>query len=660
MATRLYFAGGAPTISPAFDASWELGVNRGLLRSSKDGTSAMSTGTASTALNTPAGAVDVAWAQFISKPLRGNGTIAGQISGVMRVLESAAAADLRVQCVIRVLSEDGTTVRGTLVASDTGALSSEWDAATLTNRKFPRGGPVTPTAVAYSDRDRLVVEIGFRKHESAVTNRTGSFRFGNPVGGTDLTLNETGTSDDVPWLELADDVGFYGEVDFVAQASALVNGTSVVVNVPAGTLDGDLMVMVVADSGASGAIGWAPPAGWASDLADGYREVRTGSARRIGIAYRIASSEPASYTVSFASGKTTVEISTWRGADTTDPFIAYRQRHNAVNSKNHGEFALYFLPTNFTSLTINVVERGGGVQTTPPGYTTVYSAQFDGDTSSASNITSIAYQKFNKQRGAAAHTWVNNLGATGSPGEGIHLAIRPAGSTYPLALRSMSRLGEFTAGTSFIVPQPPDYHVGDLLVAVVLAMVNTAPHAIPSPPAGWSQKGSTRFNDNTSGASRWLAAAVFYKVAAGGDSFTFASNKSVQDYVVFINAYNARPVAPSIIAQNDASDTSSNTTQDMPGLTLEDYTDEVLDLIWIALSTRNGNTAAPGGFEDFEQSAPPVDPTTSVDHHIQYQGGANPAATSGVSTNAAVNVVQRYAVAAIVEGVGARRYVVMI
>lgn len=223
MATRLYLPStGTAPISPAFDASWEATgtPTRRPLSTDKGEHSAVLSVAVATASNTPAGAVDVAIAQFISAPLSGNQTISGAIKGQIRALESNAAADMDPQCVIRVLSNDGTTVRGTLIASDTSALGHEFNTS-LRNVKYPKGGSTTPTSVNALDGDRIVIEVGYRKHESATTSRTGTLSFGD-AAGTDLAEDETTTTANDPWFEFADNLTFQAVGTRVSQTPLLV------------------------------------------------------------------------------------------------------------------------------------------------------------------------------------------------------------------------------------------------------------------------------------------------------------------------------------------------------------------------------------------------------------------------------------------------------
>lgn len=206
MATRFYVMDATNTapVSPTPDGSWEVTASliRRELTTGKTGAS--ETKAIATTLNVPAGAVDVLCVQAISAPLDSNQTISGNISGQAMCLESNAAADMDAQMVIWVAKSDLTS-RGTLIASNTTALSHEFNTSAR-NISWPKGGSTTPTTVNAQTGDRLVVEWGFRKHENATTSRTGTIILGNP-SGTDLPVDETSTSG-VPWIEFADNLTF--------------------------------------------------------------------------------------------------------------------------------------------------------------------------------------------------------------------------------------------------------------------------------------------------------------------------------------------------------------------------------------------------------------------------------------------------------------------
>lgn len=209
MATRLYYDYNfSPIVQPTFDAAWDVtasAVRIRLTTQKADPGAALASQAVATTGNSPAGASDVLMSQAVSEPIGSNVTISGAIKGYMRAQESNASGDMRSQCVVWVMKPDGSS-RGTLIAADASALASEW-ATSLTNRKMPLGSPATPTSVAAVAGDRLVVEIGFRKHENATTSRTGTLSLGSPTG-TDVAENETATTANVPWIEFADTITF--------------------------------------------------------------------------------------------------------------------------------------------------------------------------------------------------------------------------------------------------------------------------------------------------------------------------------------------------------------------------------------------------------------------------------------------------------------------
>lgn len=172
---------------------------------------------------TTAAVLDVLGAQFISPPLETPGTIGtGTVKGQVYATESSSAADLRAQMSIRVVSRDGTTVRGTLLGFDTGALGTDEFSvySTFTNRQFPRGGSTALSSVAASDGDRIVIEIGFRGHEGTATNRDARFRF--TAGGLsgDLPEDQTTTTRGYStWMEFSETFTF--ETDQPTRTTAI-------------------------------------------------------------------------------------------------------------------------------------------------------------------------------------------------------------------------------------------------------------------------------------------------------------------------------------------------------------------------------------------------------------------------------------------------------
>ena len=163
MATRLYPAGASTPITPAPGNAWEVTTSFNRAAASIDpadyafyNLAGNGTGTAND---------DRLGLQLIYGPLAG-GSISGTVKGQCLAREAAAGSDARTQALIRVIAPDGSTVRGTLLAFDTAALSSEFPVSTnvRTNRQVPRGGAVSLSAVTATAGDYLVIEAGWRNH----------------------------------------------------------------------------------------------------------------------------------------------------------------------------------------------------------------------------------------------------------------------------------------------------------------------------------------------------------------------------------------------------------------------------------------------------------------------------------------------------------------
>ncbi|MFJ6085159.1 hypothetical protein ACIQI8_27500 [Streptomyces sp. NPDC092369] len=106
-------------------------------------------------------------------------------------------------------------------------------------------------------------------------------------------------------------------ISHVATASAVTStptATSLACNVPAGTADTDVMIMLV--SRASGTATVTTPSGWT--VIPNFPVTNSNGTALAGF-YRVASSEPASYTVAFSTGKAIIAISSYRGVDNTTP-----------------------------------------------------------------------------------------------------------------------------------------------------------------------------------------------------------------------------------------------------------------------------------------------------------------------------------------------------
>lgn len=211
-ATRLYLpSSGTPEITPGFDANWEktTGAVQHPCSTTKTSTAISNLGNSENSSTTP---YDVLTVQYISTTLDGDQTISGTVKGQIHCSESNSLANFMRAFNIYVVSGDGSTVRGVLLADFQGTLSSEFsttqsDATNIVNRNFPPSTAVT--SVNALDGDRIIIEIGFRSHNASTTSRTGRTFVGDDQT-TDAAENETDklSATNNAWVELSTTIAF--------------------------------------------------------------------------------------------------------------------------------------------------------------------------------------------------------------------------------------------------------------------------------------------------------------------------------------------------------------------------------------------------------------------------------------------------------------------
>jgi hypothetical protein len=211
--TRFYFSTDNDVpISPAVDAAWDFFESgaRFLLYATPQSTTAG--GNAPWAAVSDPG-VPSNWGnkQFLlaldgsglPNPL--SGTVHAQLQASSRngIGVSEASQDMVSQMVIRVVSSDGGTVRGTALAAHSIASSAglvKWVASTTErNSTFPPGAPAALTSVAWQSGDYLVVEVGARNFFDGVTGGT---PFWNDTAASDLPEDETTTTNLRAWIDI--------------------------------------------------------------------------------------------------------------------------------------------------------------------------------------------------------------------------------------------------------------------------------------------------------------------------------------------------------------------------------------------------------------------------------------------------------------------------
>lgn len=211
LATRFYLpASGTAGATPAPSASWGsiAGTSRMRLPTTKTNTPFDSSGVYS---ETSATALNVLGRQFVSDPIDAQ-TISGTFSLVVACLENATTADASLQAIIRVVSSDGSTVRGTLYGGHSaannatvGALGEEMSTSGAT--RIMSGVALTP--VVAQAGDRIVLEVGGRFANTTSTSQNMVFQWGDPTSASDYALTSGLTSlAPAAWFELSQNIAF--------------------------------------------------------------------------------------------------------------------------------------------------------------------------------------------------------------------------------------------------------------------------------------------------------------------------------------------------------------------------------------------------------------------------------------------------------------------
>ena len=198
LTTRFYLpSSGVAPISPAFNAGWD--ETGDAVRRTMSPT-AIASAMATQDITAVASPGDTLFAQYVSAPLVAQ-TINAPIRCQARTAEALGTADAISRILVKVVSTDGSTIRGTLLTLADYSTGAEWN-TTLRNKTFADSD--TPTSVDALDGDRLVIEIGANHAAAAVTL---SMSFGDD-SGTDLPLDETTTAANNPWIEFGQNIVF--------------------------------------------------------------------------------------------------------------------------------------------------------------------------------------------------------------------------------------------------------------------------------------------------------------------------------------------------------------------------------------------------------------------------------------------------------------------
>lgn len=149
----------------------------------------------------------------------------------VRGFETSTARNLFLAWKVYVVSSDGGTVRGTLVAlrRDGTELSSSGSGQN-------RGDSATSTEVTSQAGDYLVFEVGIGGDPDAGSDHDGNILIGD-VASSDLPENDTETAAYNPWIEFANAITFQAGVSAVDLTATVITAESLVLSV--GVVDED-------------------------------------------------------------------------------------------------------------------------------------------------------------------------------------------------------------------------------------------------------------------------------------------------------------------------------------------------------------------------------------------------------------------------------------
>jgi hypothetical protein len=240
LATKLYLSGASPPLTPA-DATffstgqaWDIPTVTPpaalkLARTGNWPASTAFTAITSDAETSATNARDVAIRRFVSDPLVGAQTITGTLKGQAQMMESAGGMNALPTIQAKVISNDGSTLVGTLYGGDSRTTTVDELNLSLTNGRIPASGvsPVTLSSVSASDGNRILIEVGARANNTVTTSFTAQLRVGNtttPGGANDLGEGTFETASGLnAWVEFSQNLNFDAAETIPMDAAALAS-----------------------------------------------------------------------------------------------------------------------------------------------------------------------------------------------------------------------------------------------------------------------------------------------------------------------------------------------------------------------------------------------------------------------------------------------------
>src|SRR3990172_1902638 len=198
VAIKYYFpSSGAAPVSPAFDAGWE--VTSDAVRYPMPTTPGVTVLGLVTAVDNGNSAYqDLLAGQFVSDAIAAQTIPVQPVKIQMQAYEYTGTANLFLSFLIKVVSNDGTTVRGTLLPLTLD--NTELNVGTQQNRRFT----ATTSSVVAQANDRIVVEVGFSGDPGGTSVHGWRWRVGEDASSGNLPEDDTeNVITSRSWLELS-------------------------------------------------------------------------------------------------------------------------------------------------------------------------------------------------------------------------------------------------------------------------------------------------------------------------------------------------------------------------------------------------------------------------------------------------------------------------
>lgn len=406
-------------------------------------------------------------------------------------------------------------------------------------------------------------------------------------------------------------------------------GSSLTINTPTGTANGDVLVAHIIVAPAGNVI--TAPSGWTQIMRrDSSQSISTVTYWKLA-----SSSEPSNYTWTFGtSGEASGGIAGYIGVNSTTPIDASNVQYNASTSTVSNAGVTTTAANDKIILAVSIT-----VPTTvnvPTGFTQEWST-----TSSTSTTSEMSDETFTTTGATGTITGSHNGGANSNI---THLiALKPAGTTVTptptntptptptpaggITFRAASSNNSGTGGSSLMINKPTGTITGDVMIAHIV--VNPTGNTITAP-TGW-----TLINRQDSSVD--ISTVTYWKAAGSSEptSYTWSfgtSGEASGGIASYTGVNTTTPIDASSVQYNHTTSTVSNS-----GVTTTVANDMLVFVVGVVVPT---TVNAPTGFTEEWSTASSSITTSEMSQSIDTGTGATGTITGSHNGGANSNITQ--------------------